>query len=206
MSWAFFKSSLTSATCINHPQSSHSLSSLCPCQALLLPFSETQKGVNTGFLSPFPKGEGGRGGLLVCIESPLSPHGQTHTMNSTQTASGGSERRKSRERTEDGWTQGLALRAAMMMYPFALWDGGGRVGRGTVGRFFLGVVGRRIGQIHLHVIRHFFQEVRGNQTTVAVDLTLWTEMRSGDISVRATSGWTWCISYCTYNMCYICTV
>lgn len=61
------------------------------------------------FCPPFPKGEGegveggGReGGLLVCIESPLSPHGQTHTMNSTQTASGGSERRKSRERTEDG--------------------------------------------------------------------------------------------------------
>lgn len=63
------------------------------------------------FLSPFPKGEKVKGkrrrrkggeGLLVCIESPLSPHGQTHTMNSTQTASGGSERRKSRERTEDG--------------------------------------------------------------------------------------------------------
>lgn len=98
-------------------------------------------------------------------------------MNSTQTASGGSKRRKSRERTEDGWTQGLALRAAMMMYPFALWDVGGGVGRGPVGRLFLGVVGRSIGQIHLHVIRHFFQEVRGNQTAVAVDLTLRTETR-----------------------------
>ena len=89
--------------------------------------------------------------------------------------SGGSERRKSRERTEDGWTQGLALRAAMMMYPFALWDvGGGRVGGGPAGRLFLGVVGRSIGQIHLHVVRHFFQEVRGDQTAVAVHLTLWT--------------------------------
>jgi len=55
---AFYVSSLTSATCKNHPQSSHSLSSLCPCQALLLPFSESKKGVNTGFC-PFSKGWGG---------------------------------------------------------------------------------------------------------------------------------------------------
>lgn len=61
----------------------------------------------------------------------------------------------------------------MMMYPFALWNGGvGRVGRGAVARLLRGVVARSVSQIHLYVIRHFFQEVRGNQTTVAIDLTL----------------------------------
>lgn len=89
-------------------------------------------------------------------------------------------RDENQERTEDVWTQGLALRAAMMMYPFALWDGGDGVGRRPVGGLFLGVVGWSISQINLHVIRHFFQEVRGNQTAVAIDLTLWKEMKRGE--------------------------
>lgn len=100
-------------------------------------------------------------------------------MNSTQTAGGGSKRRKSRgEGTKDGWTQGLALRAAMMMYPFSLWHVCSGVYRGPIGGFFLGVVGRGVGQIDLHVIRHFFQEVRGHQATMAIELTLGTKMVS----------------------------
>jgi len=93
-----------------------------------------------------------------------------HRLQEEEARDGNQERGR-----EDGWTQGLALRAAMMMYPFSLCYAGGRVGRGPVGRLFLGVVGWGISQIHFHIIRHFFQEVRGNQTTMAVDLTLWTE-------------------------------
>lgn len=69
---------------------------------------------------------------------------------------------------------GLALTAATMMYPFALGDGGSAVGGGAVRELFLMLVGRSVGQIHFHVVRHFFQEVRGNQTTVAVHLALQT--------------------------------
>lgn len=70
----------------------------------------------------------------------------------------------------------------MMMYPFGLWDGG-RVSRGPVSRLLLGEVGRSICQIHLHIIRHFFQKVRGNKTTVAVDFTLWMEVNGRDYTL-----------------------
>lgn len=75
-------------------------------------------------------------------------------------------RRKSRE-TEDGWTEGLALRAAM--YPFSL---------GPVGMFILGVAGWSVRQVHLHIVRHFFQKVGGDEATVAIDFTLQREERS----------------------------
>ena len=74
-------------------------------------------------------------------------------------------------------TKGLALTAAaMMMYPFALRDGGGG-GGGAVGGLLLGRVGGGVGQVHLHVIRHFFQEVRGNQSAMAVHLPLRSSRR-----------------------------
>lgn len=44
------------------------------------------------------RGKGGE--LLVCTESPLSPHGQTHTMNSTQ--DGKWRKRETEIKREDG--------------------------------------------------------------------------------------------------------
>lgn len=69
----------------------------------------------------------------------------------------------------------------MMMYPFALRDGGGGVGGETAGGLFRGVVRWGVGQIHLHVVRHFFQEVRGDQTAVAVHFALRRAMEKGDV-------------------------
>lgn len=75
---------------------------------------------------------------------------------------------------------GLALTAATMMYPFALRDGGSTFEGGVVRELFKLLVGRSVGQIHFHVVRHFFQEVRGNQTTVAIHLALKT-VRDSDV-------------------------
>lgn len=72
----------------------------------------------------------------------------------------------------------------MMMYPFSLWYSGGRVGVGAVGGPFLGVLGWCIGQIHLHVVRHFFQKVRGNQSAVAVEFPLMTVVGRAEDSRR----------------------
>ena len=78
-------------------------------------------------------------------------------------------RRRRRSDEDEGWlcvcTGGLALRAAMVMYPFALCVGGrggavGGVGGGAAAGLLLGgvvvVVGGDVRQIHLHVVRHFF--------------------------------------------------
>lgn len=58
---------------------------LCPCQALLLPFSETQKGVNTGFcpLSPLQRVKGGEGVVslyrVTTVTTWTNTHNEQHT-------------------------------------------------------------------------------------------------------------------------------
>ena len=76
--------------------------------------------------------------------------------------------------TEDGWTQGLALTAAVGggggggVYPFGL---------GLWRQFHLRLglrpaARRRVRQVDLHVVRHFFEKVGGDKAPVAIDLTL----------------------------------
>lgn len=63
--------------------------------------------------------------------------------------------RQTAEGREAGGLRGLA-------YPFGL---------GTHGRL-VGVVGRSIGKVDLHVIRHFFQEVGRHEAFLPIQLSL----------------------------------
>lgn len=65
---------------MDHLQSSHSLSALCP-QALLLPFSEIKKGVATGFCPLFQRGEGEVVSLfrVTTVTTWTNTHNEQHT-------------------------------------------------------------------------------------------------------------------------------
>lgn len=74
----------------------------------------------------------------------------------------GAGRRLKKERMDD---RGLVWNR---MYPFVL----------CPGRVVLGVTARGVGEVNLHVIRHFFKKVGGDQTLVSIELPLNGKQRT----------------------------